>query len=288
MSTPSPSSSSPPPNPPQSSSTPYSPAPIAGKKPQPVPWTHQQTVHLIQAYQEKWYGLNRGQLKATHWEEVAAAVVSRCGHNGYQPLKSSTQCRHKMDKLRKRFREEKRRAIASSFGGFVPSSTWPYFRLMEALERGSESESEAAEDGEEEEEEEVEEEEEGSGYRSRSRSINYIIRQPSSSNGFGGSDYSGSFAGKKKRKRGGGGGGMGKKNGTAAAMVLAEEIRSFAGKMLGMEKKKIEMVKEMEKMRMEMENKRMVMILDAEKRIIQSIQTAFGTQEVEEEEDDEK
>ncbi|CAN1831950.1 Trihelix transcription factor ASIL2 [Linum perenne] len=279
MSTPSPSSSS---NPPQSS-----PAPISGKKPQPVPWTHQQTVHLIQAYQEKWYGLKRGQLKASHWEEVAAAVVSRCGHNGYQPLKSSTQCRHKMDKLRKRFREEKRRAVAEA--GFVSSSSssstsWPYFRLMESLELGSppipipeESKSEADSEAEEEEEEEE------SGYRSRSRSINYIIRQPSSTNGFGGSDYSG-----KKRKREmeendrgrGGGGGM------AAALVLAEEIRSFAGKMLGMEKKKIEMVKEMEKMRMEMENKRMVMILDAEKRIIESIQTAFGNQEEEEEEEE--
>ncbi|CAL1367379.1 unnamed protein product [Linum trigynum] len=286
MSTPSPSSSSPLHQP---SSTPYSPAPSAGKKPQPVPWTHQQTVHLIQAYQEKWYALKRGQLKAGQWEEVAAAVVSRCGHNGYQPVKSSTQCRHKMDKLRKRYREEKRRA---SLGGVC---SWPYFRLMEALERGlpplpigdgfngeegyDYGVEEEGEEEEEEEDEEEEEEEEESGYRSRSRSINYIIRQPSSSNGFGGSD-SGSLKemGWKKRKREGVK--EREENGRgAAALALAEEMRAFAGKMLGVEKKKIEMVKEMEKMRMEMENKRMHMFLDAEKKIIESIQNAFETQE---------
>ncbi|CAL1403783.1 unnamed protein product [Linum trigynum] len=276
MSTPSPTSSSPLDHP---SSTPYSPALVAGKKPQPVPWTHQQTVHLIQAYQEKWYALERGQLKAGQWEEVAAAVVSRCGHNGYQPVKSSTQCRHKMDKLRKRYREEKRRA---SLGAVC---SWPYFRLMEALERGLPllpipdgfNGEEDYDYGEGEEEEEEEEEE--SGYRSRSRSINYIIRQPSSSNGFGGSD-SGSLKemGGKKRKREGVK--EREENGRgAAALVLAEEMRAFAGKLLGMEKKKIEMVKEMEKMRMEMENKRMHMILDAEKKIIESIQNAFGTEE---------
>nr|GMD15645.1 trihelix transcription factor ASIL1 [Ipomoea batatas] len=68
------------------------------KKPHPLPWTPQETVNLIQAYKEKWYSLNRGQLKASQWEEVAIAVAVRCGFD--ELSKSSTQCRHKIEKLR--------------------------------------------------------------------------------------------------------------------------------------------------------------------------------------------
>ncbi|KAJ6390053.1 hypothetical protein OIU77_024301 [Salix suchowensis] len=125
MSTPSPSPSPPPPL-----SPPTNPTPLSSKKTQPLPWTHQETTHLIQSYQEKWYSLKRGQLKASQWEEVAVTVAARCGYDYNHPSKSAVQCRHKMEKLRRRYRDEKR---VVALGG---TCYWQYFDLMDSLERG--------------------------------------------------------------------------------------------------------------------------------------------------------
>ncbi|CAA3002224.1 Hypothetical predicted protein [Olea europaea subsp. europaea] len=95
------------------------------KKTPPLPWTHQETVNLIQAYQEKWYSLKKGQLKASQWEEVAVTVAARCGFD--EPSKTSTQCRHKIEKLRKRYRAERLKPYQNS---------WQYFELMDQMERG--------------------------------------------------------------------------------------------------------------------------------------------------------
>ncbi|XP_016577508.2 uncharacterized protein LOC107875339 isoform X2 [Capsicum annuum] len=124
-----PSSSPPPPPPtlflppPDSTQPQISPSPQ--KKTQPIPWTHQETFNLIQAYQEKWYSLKKGQLKASQWEEVAITVAARCGFD--EPSKSSTQCRHKIEKLRKRYRAERLKPYPNS---------WQYFDLMDSMERG--------------------------------------------------------------------------------------------------------------------------------------------------------
>ncbi|MCO5568760.1 hypothetical protein L7F22_022460 [Adiantum nelumboides] len=93
-------------------------------------WSELETVHLIAAYQEKWYLLKRGQLKARHWEEVANNVFLRGG--GSEPSKSSVQCRHKIEKLRKKYREEKQLEEQRGRG----SSSWPFFEYMDAMERG--------------------------------------------------------------------------------------------------------------------------------------------------------
>lgn len=93
-------------------------------------WSELETVHLIAAYQEKWYLLKRGQLKARHWEEVANDVFLRGG--GSEPSKSSVQCRHKVEKLRKKYREEKHLEEQRGPG----SSSWPFFEYMDAMERG--------------------------------------------------------------------------------------------------------------------------------------------------------
>ncbi|KAH6829788.1 hypothetical protein C2S53_010745 [Perilla frutescens var. hirtella] len=95
------------------------------KKSPPLPWTHQETLALIQAYQEKWYSLKKGQLKAFQWEEVAVTVAARCGFD--EPSKTATQCRHKIEKLRKRYRSELQKAYPNS---------WQYFELMDQMERG--------------------------------------------------------------------------------------------------------------------------------------------------------
>ncbi|TVU05470.1 hypothetical protein EJB05_48636, partial [Eragrostis curvula] len=167
-----------------------SPRRPAAKKSAPAqPWSHVETMHLIDAYEERWTALKRGQLKAHQWEEVAAEVVERCAATPGAAVqrKTGTQCRHKLEKLRKRYRTEGARPV---------TSLWPYFRRMERLERGpvpvstayplpddspsaaaSDEEEEEEEDEEQEEEEPEEEEEELVPRNNNTRSINGIIRE---------------------------------------------------------------------------------------------------------------
>src|SRR5438128_656275 len=93
------------------------------------PWSHMETMHLLDAYEERWTVLRRGQLKAHQWEEVAADTAARCAAAtvGAVERKTGTQCRHKLKKLRKRYRTEGARPV---------TSLRPYFRCMERLERG--------------------------------------------------------------------------------------------------------------------------------------------------------
>ncbi|KAG6417197.1 hypothetical protein SASPL_119349 [Salvia splendens] len=134
----SPSASPPPPPPRHSLSASLSPSPSPNralpqpeskspppKRSPPLPWSHQETLALIQAYQEKWYSLKRGQLKAFQWEEVSITVAARCGFD--EPSKTATQCRHKIEKLRKRYRSELQKPYLNS---------WQYFELMDQMERG--------------------------------------------------------------------------------------------------------------------------------------------------------
>lgn len=87
---------------------------------------------LIEAYRDKWYCLRRGNLKAPHWEEVADEVSRRC--SAVSPAKTAVQCRHKMEKLRKRYRAELQRARSLPVARFV--SSWALFKHMDAMEKG--------------------------------------------------------------------------------------------------------------------------------------------------------
>ncbi|KAL8026836.1 hypothetical protein ABFX02_14G055500 [Erythranthe guttata] len=95
------------------------------KKSAAFPWSHDETLALIQAYQEKWYSLKKGQLKSFQWEELSVTVAARCGFD--EPTRTSTQCRHKIEKLRKRYRSELQKPNPNS---------WPYFELMDHMRRG--------------------------------------------------------------------------------------------------------------------------------------------------------
>ncbi|XP_031502700.1 trihelix transcription factor ENAP2-like [Nymphaea colorata] len=93
----------------------------------PGPWTHEETANLIDAYMEKWRLLKKRQLKASHWEEVAEDVRLRCGLSNLS--KTSTQCRHKMEKLRQRYKAERQK-------GFPGGSSWVFFDKMDLMENG--------------------------------------------------------------------------------------------------------------------------------------------------------
>ncbi|PON60810.1 Myb-like domain containing protein [Trema orientale] len=180
--------------------------PPSAKKPQPIPWTHQETVHLIQAYEEKWYSLKRGPLKSSQWEEVAVTVAARCGYDYTEPSKSAIQCRHKMEKLRQRYRAEKQRLLG--LDGVSSSSAWPYFDLMDRLERGPlpisarpmiapppyrydpdqdhENDDDDDDNDDDDDDDDDEDEDEDGEYFTKSRSIDYILRRPTMVNRFAG------------------------------------------------------------------------------------------------------
>jgi hypothetical protein len=173
-----------------------SPAGAATKKSAPgQPWSDPETMHLIDVYEDRWNKLRRGQLKAQQWEDVASEVTARCG-GGPGQRKTGTQCRHKLEKLRKRYRTEAARPV---------TSLWPFFRRMERLERGpvalstfAASPPAAASDDDEQEDEEEEEDEAAAASDdeeeeeqvliprngSNTRSINGILRDGAGFRGF--------------------------------------------------------------------------------------------------------
>ncbi|KAK1351809.1 Trihelix transcription factor ASIL2 [Heracleum sosnowskyi] len=243
-------------------------SPSSTKKPQPLPWTHQETKNLIQSYQDKWYSLKKGQLKSFQWEQVCLAVAARCGYN--QPSKSATQCRHKIEKLRKRYRAERLKPYPDS---------WPYFHLMDSMEtgpfpitmmarrfHGNENESDDSD---------------LDCNLNKSRSINHIVKGSDCSNvernvrDFG-------VLRKPKRKdfneeEDDDGEEEEEGQGTRVVTELAVQIRMFAENFVKVEQKKVQMMRETAKYQMEMENKRMKMIVEAQRKIVDTIHEAFNT-----------
>ncbi|KAK4349627.1 hypothetical protein RND71_032382 [Anisodus tanguticus] len=108
------------------------PQPAARRFPPPC-WTQEEALALIDAYREHWYALRRGYLRTADWDAVAAAVTTRCPDAS--PAKTSAQCRHKMEKLRQRYRAEKQRSLSTPTGWFF--SSWFFYDNMDAMENGT-------------------------------------------------------------------------------------------------------------------------------------------------------
>ncbi|XP_077213941.1 trihelix transcription factor ENAP1-like [Tasmannia lanceolata] len=251
-----------------SSSQNFNPSPP--KKPQPpAPWSHLETIHLIQTYQEKWYSLNRGQLKASQWEEVSTSVASRCGFDS--PSKTATQCRHKIEKLRKRYRAEKQRPSSSS----KSVSPWPFFEHMDLMERPlstRESDTTTSDD-----------EEDLNENQNNTRSISHILnRPPVIENSFPRFSRNPrfrkrSFFDRQEEEE------EECKDFDASLTDLASVVREFGEGFVRIENMKMEIMREVERVRMEMEMKRMEMILESQERIADAIAKAFWKKAKEEE-----
>ncbi|CAN4076018.1 unnamed protein product [Withania somnifera] len=99
----------------------------------PPCWTQEETLTLIDAYRDRWYALRRGYLRTADWDAVAATVTSRCPDAS--PSKTSAQCRHKMEKLRQRYRADKQRSLSCPTGRYF--SSWFFFDNMDAMENGT-------------------------------------------------------------------------------------------------------------------------------------------------------
>ncbi|KAL7203936.1 hypothetical protein ACSBR2_017070 [Camellia fascicularis] len=288
-----------------SSSSPQDPPKPPSRRLPPPCWSPDETVALIDAYRDKWYSLKRGNLRASHWQEVADDLSSRCPISAGKSPKTSVQCRHKMEKLRKRYRAEIQRALAMTPNGQRFNSSWVHFDRMDLMEKGPNSVSVMVDSSPIDEDDDDEED----LYQSVKRGVTENLSvHGSTSNGIGGfrikipgrssvtvvpgtkKSYHNPIPnpnfvstravgdGYSERlglgKRGGGGSGDGvwmKREGDPAAEMVAA-IKGLGDGFVRMERMKMEMAREVEAMRREMEMKRTEMILESQERIVE----AFG------------
>jgi Myb/SANT-like DNA-binding domain len=229
-----------------------------------MPWGQAETFHLIDAYEEKWLELKRSQLKATEWDEVAATVTERSGIGGAGqiPTKSGTQCRHKIEKLRKRFKSEWARPVRSF---------WPFFDRMARLDRGptpiavfppTRHVVASARSSDDDDDDEV--------AVSNSRSVNGLLHS--------GVPKEEEEVEEEKGQVGRGG----NSSGGGGLVGMMEVVKGLGEEVSIIEKRKMEILREIEKDRMEM--KRQKMIMEAQQYLMERIVDAVSgsTKEVQE------
>ncbi|KAL2326355.1 hypothetical protein Fmac_025413 [Flemingia macrophylla] len=84
-------------------------------------WSEGAVSTLLEAYEAKWVLRNRAKLKGHDWEEVARHVSARANCT-----KTSTQCKNKVESMKKRYRSESPHA-----------SSWPLYSRLHLLLTGT-------------------------------------------------------------------------------------------------------------------------------------------------------
>lgn len=233
---------------------------------------------------------------------MADAVSHRCPNAS--PAKTPVQCRHKMEKLRKRYRTEIQRARSLPVARF--NSAWVHFKLMDSMEKGpsaiksENNDSDSPDDDEEEDQDQDLYMDIKNGHGSNTRSINKLYR-----NGFGGGGGVGVSGGFRIRfpnaqpesrfppdqkynpnlhhnygtpmppppaatK------GLGNKRERDPLGEVVSAIKVLGDGFVRMEQMKMEMAREIEAMRMDMEMKRTEMILESQRRIVEAFAKAVS------------
>lgn len=118
---------SPPRKPPPPAPAP-APAPTGGDRLKRDEWSEGAVSSLLEAYEAKWILRNRAKLKGQDWEDVAKHVSSRA--NSTKSPKTQTQCKNKIESMKKRYRSESATAADSS-------SSWPLYSRLDLLLRGN-------------------------------------------------------------------------------------------------------------------------------------------------------
>ncbi|KAJ0266341.1 Sequence-specific DNA binding transcription factor [Hirschfeldia incana] len=85
-------------------------------------WSEDATATLLQAWGHRFLRLNFGNLRQSDWKEVADAVNSSHG-NGRRP-KTESQCRSRIDTLKKKYKAEKAK---------LSPSAWRFFDHLDVL-----------------------------------------------------------------------------------------------------------------------------------------------------------
>ncbi|KAE8717862.1 ARM repeat superfamily protein [Hibiscus syriacus] len=89
-------------------------------------WSEGAVSSLLEAYESKWVLRNRAKLKGHDWEDVARYVSARV--NCTKSPKTQTQCKNKIESMKKRYRSESATAEGSS---------WPLYQRLDLLLRGN-------------------------------------------------------------------------------------------------------------------------------------------------------
>uniref|UniRef100_A0A7N0ZX57 Myb/SANT-like DNA-binding domain-containing protein n=1 Tax=Kalanchoe fedtschenkoi TaxID=63787 RepID=A0A7N0ZX57_KALFE len=87
-------------------------------------WGERAVASLLEAYEAKWVLRNRAKLKGHDWQEVARFVSATA-----DAPKTQTQCKNKIESMKKRYRS----AAAATAGS---ASTWPFYQRIHNLLRG--------------------------------------------------------------------------------------------------------------------------------------------------------
>ncbi|KAL1564329.1 trihelix transcription factor ASIL1 [Salvia divinorum] len=90
-------------------------------------WSEGAVSSLLEAYEAKWTLRNRAKLKGHDWEDVAKHVSTRA--TGSKSAKTLTQCKNKIESMKKRYRSESAAA--------ADASSWPLYPRLDLLLRGN-------------------------------------------------------------------------------------------------------------------------------------------------------
>ncbi|KAG4974558.1 hypothetical protein AAZX31_11G182900 [Glycine max] len=91
-------------------------------------WSEGAVTTLLEAYEAKWVLRNRAKLKGHDWEDVAKHVSARA--NSTKSPKTQTQCKNKIESMKKRYRSESATTADAS-------SSWPLYSRLDVLLRGT-------------------------------------------------------------------------------------------------------------------------------------------------------
>ncbi|XP_076886677.1 trihelix transcription factor ENAP1-like [Bidens hawaiensis] len=212
----------------------------------PLPcWSDEETSALIEVYRDKWYSLRRGNLRAPDWQDVSDGVAARC--TLASPPKTTIQCRHKMEKLRKRYRSE----IQRVGNGNRVRTSWVHFKLMESMELGlTSSDPIVNSSNRDDEEEDVED----------------MILNPNLRLDDDDDDLPPSFY-----KRFGSGLGVKRKDDGNVMNEMVAAIRKIGDRFVKMERMKMEMARELESMRVKTEMEQTEMVLETHRKLWDSL-----------------
>ncbi|KAL5206729.1 hypothetical protein ABZP36_034938 [Zizania latifolia] len=116
-------------------------APLAAAPPQKRDeWSESGIMRLLEAYEAKWLLRNRAKLKWSDWVDIAHEVSAHCasesttGKPGTSTAKTPNQCKNKIESMKKRYRAES--AAAARAGPDAAGPSWRFFARMDGLLKG--------------------------------------------------------------------------------------------------------------------------------------------------------
>ncbi|XP_006660969.2 trihelix transcription factor ASIL2-like [Oryza brachyantha] len=107
-------------------------------------WSESGIVRLLEAYEAKWLLRNRAKLKWSDWVDIAQEVSAHCamennaaaaGKPGSNSAKTPNQCKNKIESMKKRYRAESA-AAARAGPAAAGGPSWRFFSRMDGLLKG--------------------------------------------------------------------------------------------------------------------------------------------------------